>query len=414
MAIFDQFDIAGNIDFSGSYTDNIIGVFSGSGLNNKKFIGSKTQPIYSSSFVGFEARYSDMVSFTFGKYKGKNGHFITVSDGGEIFYDSLMPSPVEYHTANGKNLVMFMDALDNVASLNLPNIPASSSLMIVWSDNDISTVPNEVNDREMLASFPFEKKYANLTRLKSVSNILQKNYNCSYAFGGKNLSISTSSIVALPATASLNVFSNRIMYYHKPKGISGSIFHETNFDCSKTWATTSGFLGSNEKLSGPSYGPSSAATVQQIVPNITDTYKIYFGTSRKHYIRGITNYSAIANDWANFVSLEPDDSTWYLMYKLSIVPAGWKYGVYNGLPTNTNLIFRRGKFGQFRDILEQRPFSKFNLTKKNTIALGPVVVSFISGTNSYVTSTNDLALNSRDSGIYRKEYTSGKPFADDI
>lgn len=38
---------------------------------------------------------------------------------------------------------------------------------------------------------------------------------------------------------------------------------------------------------------------------------------------------------------------------------GWKYGLYSGLPSNSKAIFRRDKYGQFRDMLEQRPYTKF-------------------------------------------------------
>ena len=38
---------------------------------------------------------------------------------------------------------------------------------------------------------------------------------------------------------------------------------------------------------------------------------------------------------------------------------GWKYGLYNGLPTHTKAIFRRNRYGQLRDMLEQRQYTKF-------------------------------------------------------
>ena len=38
---------------------------------------------------------------------------------------------------------------------------------------------------------------------------------------------------------------------------------------------------------------------------------------------------------------------------------GWKYGLYSGLPTNSKSVFRRNRFGQFRDMLEQRQYTKF-------------------------------------------------------
>lgn len=48
-----------------------------------------------------------------------------------------------------------------------------------------------------------------------------------------------------------------------------------------------------------------------------------------------------------------------LNFGVSPVIRGWKYGLYNGLPTNSKAVFRRDKFGQFRDMLEQRVYTKF-------------------------------------------------------
>jgi hypothetical protein len=47
------------------------------------------------------------------------------------------------------------------------------------------------------------------------------------------------------------------------------------------------------------------------------------------------------------------------IFGISPVIRGWKYGLYSGLPMNSKSIFRRGKFGQFRDMLEQRQYTKF-------------------------------------------------------
>lgn len=41
---------------------------------------------------------------------------------------------------------------------------------------------------------------------------------------------------------------------------------------------------------------------------------------------------------------------------------GWKYGLYSGFPTNTKAVFRRNSYGQLRDMLEQRQYTKFVMT----------------------------------------------------
>ena len=48
-----------------------------------------------------------------------------------------------------------------------------------------------------------------------------------------------------------------------------------------------------------------------------------------------------------------------IFFGMSPVIRGWKYGLQSGLPSHTRAIFRRDRYGQFRDMLEQRPFTKF-------------------------------------------------------
>lgn len=48
-----------------------------------------------------------------------------------------------------------------------------------------------------------------------------------------------------------------------------------------------------------------------------------------------------------------------IVFGISPEIRGWKYGLFSGLPANSKAIFRRDKFGQFRDMLEQRPYTKF-------------------------------------------------------
>lgn len=85
-------------------------------------------------------------------------------------------------------------------------------------------------------------------------------------------------------------------------------------------------------------------------------------------------------------------------FGLAPVIRGWRHGLYSGLPTNTKAVFRRDRYGQLRDMLEQRIFTKSvkdltprlegGITKKNQQALddrifdtgfigSPVTVKFV-------------------------------------
>lgn len=104
-------------------------------------------------------------------------------------------------------------------------------------------------------------------------------------------------------------------------------------------------------------------------------------------------------------------------------PLGYHFGIYNTNPIQTKCMFRRDHYGQPRDLMEQRPVTKFFLqdpiSGKNTTTKGPVVVSFVSGTMShsrslaYAEATTTVSFNRKDSGIYDIECRAGQPFFDD-
>lgn len=69
------------------------------------------------------------------------------------------------------------------------------------------------------------------------------------------------------------------------------------------------------------------------------------------------------DDRPNPHSLEDNGSYTNKLYKSNIfavspVIRGWKYGLVSAFPQHTRAIFKRNKFGQFRDMLEQRLFTK--------------------------------------------------------
>lgn len=106
---------------------------------------------------------------------------------------------------------------------------------------------------------------------------------------------------------------------------------------------------------------------------------------------------------------------------------GWRYGIYNGVPTNFSCVFRQNHYGQFRDMLEGRPYTK---TYNNPEIGGPLDtdggINFISAsalagesdnwlTASIYGDTNVAAaytVNPYGSGIFDKEYRASQPWFD--
>jgi hypothetical protein len=114
------------------------------------------------------------------------------------------------------------------------------------------------------------------------------------------------------------------------------------------------------------------------------------------------------------------DGVFETAYLIGPIVRGYGYGIYNGVPTSTKAVFRKNRFGQLRDMLEQRPYTKFLLTDKgNSTSQAAVNVKFVSGTLTHNRSVDYLTAsnpdyNPTDSGQFDFEYKSGQPFFDDI
>ena len=75
---------------------------------------------------------------------------------------------------------------------------------------------------------------------------------------------------------------------------------------------------------------------------------------------------------------------------------GWKYGLYSGLPKYTSAVFRRNRYGQFRDMLEQREVtvSKADYSKSPSYYFGNVERQATPFANPITSKTeNDQSIN---------------------
>jgi hypothetical protein len=85
------------------------------------------------------------------------------------------------------------------------------------------------------------------------------------------------------------------------------------------------------------------------------------GTTEERALKAFYGIGAGESGSAEFISETNTPTNYRFMKGVSI--RGWKYGVLNGLPTNSSIVFRRDRFGQFRDMLEQRKNSKYYVTE---------------------------------------------------
>jgi hypothetical protein len=68
-------------------------------------------------------------------------------------------------------------------------------------------------------------------------------------------------------------------------------------------------------------------------------------------------------------------------YSYTMNIRGWRHGMLSAFPMYSKAIFRQGSFGQFRDMLEQRPDAKYLDTRSNagrvSLLSSPVTVKFV-------------------------------------
>ena len=124
-------------------------------------------------------------------------------------------------------------------------------------------------------------------------------------------------------------------------------------------------------------------TSQIIGLNQEDFAKLFFGYGDFHISNDEVNVANIPK-WRSII---PSN-----VFPTSPVIRGWKYGIYNALPSYSSIVFRRDRYGQLRDMLEQRlltrlpPFLQGSITTTRTggdaspisvVNFAPIEVKFV-------------------------------------
>lgn len=415
MPIFDQYEVEPSTAYSGSYLSEVMNPFGSLFLNtssyrriviadstNNQIIGSNlTDSIMPFSYyVGLKTKNPSPI-------KSFNNSNTIFSD--ETFYDSLTASPLDFSRKNVDAFVLsnFGTGYDEpfvTEQLNIPIVAPSSSVYLILAAPGVTSSMNSGNkeqlaDNKWLFQFPYQsyfKDFNNSSKRKEPS-LKTNNY------------ISTTISFSNPAsllgrfntniTRSIDQYSQLFFLYNNaiPDQLVGNNFLQylelvikiADYDTE----SISILLPQNYSLG-----------LGNIGPNIKDIYKTYFGFAK----------SLGPNNIPPKKYISPPDSGVFL-YNISI--RGWKYGIYSSFPNNTKSIYRAGRFGQFRDLLEQRLLTATNNSTITKNLFFPIENTFVSGTTiynqaiDYVTATNP-DYNQYDSGIYDYYCRSGQPFFD--
>jgi len=428
--IADQFETEPYASYTGSYVDNaIFGEMFSTGrtldlgytpfgisgsFNSRRLVSSKlgrnvTNYMNNAWMPGWLVN-----GYASGSFLGRPERFQRFFSDSEYFFDSFVPNPVEIHLNSGADLAgtALISAAEETVNehsgafygLNsFPNTSIRAGSVAIYLKFLVypavaATVFAEVTsswiDTKWGPSFPMESRYKNVERLFSFDGRLPRSYTISKLGDGGLMT---------PASS-----SNRI--YAIGAIISGS---------RGGWGVYT-VIGS---LKRPTEAwPQSVSTYKfsNAMPReLTNTYFGFGdgvannntggGYPSGQNFRGIPNARSLIS--REYVS---DDA----MVSHGVSPRGYRYGLKAPEPEHSSCVWRVGRFGQLRDMLEQRPFSKMRDVVGNQIGTdGPVKFVFLTGSAiysqslDYVTATNP-SYNPRDSGAWDMEYKSGQPFAD--
>lgn len=327
---------------------------------------------------------------------------VTLTDQNETFYDTLLPDPGQITRINGSEV--YQVTTQRQTAIGTENNILSSSYIFLSTIEP--TAAGDIIDNKWLFSFPFEPKYSSLIR------------KINPARGSANVRIVFDFLGAY-STQPTAGFSNYSVAY-KYSGSATPIV--TNYHY---------LIDRNVKTIAPSY-PQSAFNITQPLSN--DFFKHYFGIHKSrpgtkqvdiNYSGGSTTYLAGAEKTVNFHKSElfpnqggggPSQDSPHL-YGYGAAPEGWKYGILNAIPYRSTAVFRRDRYGQFRDMLEQRKDSKFfgaiggsrpGITTDVSILESPVRCKFVNTSGSVVCG------NQRNSSNLSTECTSSLPYFDGI
>lgn len=411
MTVYDQFETEPQMSYSGSYGARVFfepssiyttGSFGRVVLADSAgrrlptivpFIGKK---YLLSSYPGI-LRALDQPYF----FRNRFVRFSIGVDNSEQYHDSVVGHPISYINSNGitdgiiiPNGFLFNDT-DANTHLGMPVLPPTSSIQLFIGTSSCVVQSQLGSDSKQLCdniwnyTGPFQSRYKNVFKLKAPTYrnpFTSKSVVSQTLFGGSTIRRTAANLTCSFDSISLLSFVTRSGPTNE---VPGQLSYIADLTLS---ASISSLVG--QFVAAPGFGTP--------VMNTDILYKSFFGFGDGPH---------------NFPVGFPFYFDAGIQYVFQYAPQlrGWKYGLIDGRPKYATAIWRYGKFGQMRDMLEQRPYTKFY--NETTSLEAAVQVSFVSSSAAYskavdyVSATNP-SYDPRDTGFYDYEYRSGHPFVD--
>lgn len=272
------------------------------------------------------------------KEKAGNVRLSQHSDITERYWDSMMPAIDQCFKANGAGIFL------------LTNHPSADYLDLdcgfILFDQQDPLEASPIIDNSWTWSFPFEPRYSHISRLVAI----EKSFYASYV---------------LDVLAGLKAI--------QPKQIKGFLFGPSGTDYASVppiapagilsgsvYGTHSFMFLGDSKLDYNITGSAAVADVARALYGFGDLNNVMYSNSTETAEGVGARFGT--NHFADARLMTKDPAT---IWPTSPLIRGWKYGVASGLPLFSKAYFRQGRYGQFRDMLEQRPVTKFYQSAEN-------------------------------------------------
>lgn len=328
-------------------------------------------------------------------------------DSSERYWDTLMPDVTKAFAQD--NAVLFTIAPSDNNFLLSGNFDYSNTAFVRLDTNNGAFPKDTSINVNWSKSFPFEPRYASATRQVDFqkSFVAKTRYDQSVSLPMGEYTFPTdpvkcdSLVVGFIATA---LYYNLFLNYYQVIGKNGW-YVDVNLRTTVTGAmvtndTAKALFGFGDlntcKVAG--YGGDFN------LPGLDSSRE-----GSNNYPEGrVINYDDIPG-----LGSDPrytPANIGFSHFHISPVIRGWKYGVKSGIAEYTHATFRTDKYGQLRDMLEQRPYSKFYITSRDgraaSVSEAAISVKFVDATGKLTQPENTWSQN------LSLEATSSMPYFD--
>jgi hypothetical protein len=310
-----------------------------------------------------------------------NINALQLNDDSERFYDSMLPSFSSCVEANGAQILAVREGQGGVLSEEFGLIKFDYRVPGILQEY---TSTSMAYDWKWNRSYPFEPRYSKALREIDIRKTFVTSYEYAYPYV-------TSIKPRVQTKLMIASVGSRYPSNHSPIDNKESLNHFNLYLTDRPYDRVEAYIADE--------------------PSITDLIKVIYGFGD---LNNMLNAATVLGDgtggiigtnhFADFRKIFYDLES--SLYGVSPIIRGWKYGLYSGFPAYSKAYYRLGSYGQFRDMLEQRQYTKFYNTTDSSQTESVVTIKFLDGEGKITSPENTWSQN------LSLEATSSVPYVD--